>query len=156
MDREIIVITGDRGAGKSRYCLRLLSEKREDRSAAGIISPAVYTNGSKTGFYTLDVRTNEKKLCGIRTVSEGTIGHWQMDPAVLEWGNELIRSACPCDLLFIDELGPLEFERREGYTAAFDVLRNGQYGAAYVVIRPECLEMFRQFFRDFRIIRIGE
>jgi nucleoside-triphosphatase THEP1 len=29
----------------------------------------------------------------------------------------MLKSATPCDLLVVDELGPLEFERREGWPA---------------------------------------
>ena len=155
---KITVITGDRGAGKSRFCLDLLDHcGQEGLSAGGIISPALYSDGIKTAFYTMDVRTREKRLCGTRTGSEqGTVGCWQMDNAVLEWGNELLHSSVPCDELFIDELGPLEFDRKKGYTEAFTVLNGSGYGHAYVVIRPECLDAFRRIFPEFDIITIGE
>ena len=154
---KITVITGERGAGKSRFCLELLDRcEQEGCSAGGIISLALYSEGIKTAFYTMDVRTREKRLCGTRIHGDqGTVGCWQMDGEVLVWGNELLRSSIPCDRLFIDELGPLEFDRGKGYTAAFTVLKGSGYGHAYVVIRPECLEMFRQYISDFRIIRIG-
>ena len=101
----------------------------------------------------MDVRTREKRLCGVRTDEDrSTIGRWQMDPSVLEWGNELLRNSTPCDVLFIDELGPLEFDRREGYTEAFTVLKGSGYGRAYVVIRPECLDAFRSILPQFDMI----
>ncbi len=155
---EIIVITGERGAGKSRRCLHLLEEIRKDGTdCAGILSPAIYKNGVKTAFYVMDVKTNEQRLCGTRTSPDmGTIGCWQMIPSALAWGNELIRQSCPCDTLFIDELGPLEFRRKEGFTAAFDVLKNGCFRTAYVIIRPECIESFRRIAPDFKIITISE
>lgn len=28
---------------------------------------------------------------------------------VLDWGNQLLAQAVPCDILFVDEMGPLEF-----------------------------------------------
>ena len=155
---KITVITGQRGAGKSRFCLELL-EKVLGRglTAAGFISPAVYTMGTKTAFYTMDVRTREQRCCGIRSIQyTGTSGCWQMDNNVLAWGNELLRNSCPCDVLFIDELGPLEFDKGEGYTEAFPVLKSGAYGQAYVVIRPECLESFRRIIPEFGIIMIED
>ena len=153
---KITVITGERGAGKSRYCLELLKDlEKEGSSAGGFISPAVYTDGIKTAFYTMDVRTREQRLCGTRTAQDrGTIGCWQMDVSVLEWGNELLRNSIPCDVLFIDELGPLEFEKGKGYTEAFPVLENGRYNRAYVVIRPECLDAFRQIMPEFDVITV--
>ena len=156
--KKICVITGERGAGKSRYCMRLLEKARQEGSnCAGIISPAVYTNDKKTAFFVMDVKTSEQRLCGTRTApDQGTVGCWQMFPSVLAWGNELIRQSCPCDMLFIDELGPLEFRKREGFTAAFDILRTGGFGTAYTVIRPECIAEFKKIVSDFDIITIGE
>ena len=153
---KITVITGERGAGKSRYCLELLKDlEKEGFSAGGFISPAVYTDGIKTAFYTMDVRTREQRLCGTRTAQDrGTIGCWRMDVSVLEWGNELLRNSIPCDVLFIDELGPLEFEKGKGYTEAFPVLKSSGYGRAYVVIRPECLDAFRQIMPEFDVITV--
>ena len=155
---KIRVITGKRGVGKSRFCLRLLDRFREEGlSTAGIISPAVYTDGVKTAFMTMDARTGNTRPCGTRTdTGSGTIGCWQIDPEVLAWGNELLRGSCPCDRLFIDELGPLELNRGAGYTAAFDVLKAGNFGEAYVVIRPECIADFRGIFPEFSMIRAGE
>ncbi|MBQ6509147.1 MAG: hypothetical protein IJI07_06715 [Flexilinea sp.] len=153
---RITVITGERGAGKSRYCLELLEKhKKEGLSAGGFISPAVYTDGVKTAFYTMDVRTLEQRLCGTRTAPDrGTIGCWQMDLSILEWGNELLRNSTPCDVLFVDELGPLEFAKGKGYTEAFPVLKSGGYGRAYVVIRLGCLDAFRRILPEFDVIRI--
>ncbi len=155
---RICVITGERGAGKSRHCLRLLEAARgKGLRCAGIISPAVYTNGVKTAFYLMDVKTSEQRLCGTRTAPDrGTVGCWKMDTSVLAWGNALLRQSCPCDTLFIDELGPLEFRKREGFTAAFDILRSGSFGTAYTVIRPECIAEFRSCVPGFDIITFEE
>lgn len=152
----ITVITGDRGAGKSQFCLELLERcEKEGLSAGGFISPAVYSEGIKTAFYTMDVRTREQRRCGTRTTPDrGTVGCWQMDRSVLKWGNDLLRNSMSCDVLFIDELGPLEFEKGEGYTEAFSVLKNGRYGHAYTVIRPECIEAFRLIRPKFEIITV--
>jgi hypothetical protein len=40
----------------------------------------------------------------------------------------------------VDELGPLEIERGEGWQKAFDVLRGNDFTLALVVVRPELLE----------------
>ena len=155
---KVVVITGNPGAGKSRYCLQLLEKARQEgMAAAGIISPAVFNSGVKTGFFTMDVKTGMQRICGTRTApDEGTLGCWKMDPAVLEWGNMLLRESCPCDQLFIDELGPLEFRKQQGYTEAISVLQKGRYGIAYVVIRPACIPDFRRVIEEFEIFTIPE
>lgn len=154
---KIKVITGTQGIGKSCYCRRLLDKTKKDGlKAGGFIAPAIYQDGVKTAFYTQSASTPEKRLCGKRVKAGGTIGCWQIDPETIRWGNELLKTACPCDVLFIDELGPLEFDRREGYTQAFDTLKQGDYGIAYVVIRPSCLNQFRLLHPDFDLITLGE
>ena len=49
----------------------------------------------------------------------------------------------PCDLLVVDELGPLEFERGRGWTAGLAAVDSGAYGAALVVVRSGLLERAR-------------
>jgi len=155
MNQKVTVITGRRGAGKSRYCLELLDRsERLGLKCGGIISPAVYNSGVKTAFFTMDVVTKEQRLCGVHTENGGTIGAWKMDPAVLQWGNRLLESSCPCDCLFVDELGPLEFIKHQGYIEAFELLRNGAYGKACVVVRPECIDAFRTIIPDFDVYSI--
>ena len=67
-------------------------------------------------------------------------GRFRFDPKILTWGNETLAHAAPCDLLVVDELGPLEIERGKGWQKAFDVLRGNDFTLALVVIRPELLE----------------
>lgn len=51
----------------------------------------------------------------------------------------MLSQAKPCDLLVIDEVGPLELERGKGWVSAFDVLRAGAYALALLVVRPELI-----------------
>ena len=67
------------------------------------------------------------------------LGRWYFDAQVLGWGNQVLKNCLPCDLLVIDELGPLEFNRQIGLTAAFNVLPERRYKIGCVVIRPSLL-----------------
>ena len=57
---------------------------------------------------------------------------------------ETICSGCisclPCDLFIVDELGPLELIRAEGWVNALETLRQPTYRVGVVVIRPELVE----------------
>jgi nucleoside-triphosphatase THEP1 len=70
-------------------------------------------------------------------------GRFRFDAEILAWGNEILARATPCDLLFVDELGPLEIERAEGWQKAFDVLLEGNYALGLIVVRPRLLEPMR-------------
>jgi hypothetical protein len=47
--------------------------------------------------------------------------------------------AVPCGLLVVDELGPLEFERAQGWLSGLTALDSGEYELGLVVIRPELM-----------------
>ena len=64
-------------------------------------------------------------------------GRFRFAPETIGWGNIVLAEATPCQLLVVDELGPLELERKGGWQEAFDVLRRGHFALALVVIRSE-------------------
>ena len=55
----------------------------------------------------------------------------------------MLSQAESCDLLVIDEVGPLEVERGKGWVSAFDVLRAGDYVLALLVVRLELIAQAR-------------
>ena len=61
MSGKIIILSGERGAGKTSTCLRLAKEaKRRGLHPAGVICPARLVNGRKVGIDLMDVRTGER------------------------------------------------------------------------------------------------
>jgi len=69
-------------------------------------------------------------------------------------GNQAIAAAPPCDLLVVDELGPLEFEQNIGWRATFEILEGQKYKLAIVVIRPECIQAFAKMGFAFQVEEI--
>jgi nucleoside-triphosphatase THEP1 len=141
---EIILLTGGLLSGKTSLCLEIAKKAKENRlEVAGIISPAVFTGSQKTAIDALDLRTwKRKRLAELRTEKKTDLEtrRWSFDPSVINWGNQVLADALPCDLLIIDELGPLEFERSEGWMEGLSVLGKKEYKAAVVVIRPTLID----------------
>lgn len=156
--RKITVVTGERGAGKTKYCLeQVLAVREKGWVVRGILSPAIYDAGRKTGFYLRNLENDEQRLSGTLNPDinlGGQFRHWSIDTSVFEWGNQILSAIDVCDLFVIDELGPLEFEEKKGYTAAFDCLKNADFQQALVVIRPECIANFRTMGFDFDTMKI--
>ena len=130
-DGKILILTGGRGAGKTALCQRLAFQARKAGwDTAGVFSPAILEKGAKTGIGIKDPRSGEQRLLALRLPPEkiipGGLG-WDFDPAALAWGNELLAHACPCDLLVVDELGPLELVRGEGWQAGIAALDSRKY-----------------------------
>jgi hypothetical protein len=69
---------------------------------------------------------------------------WRFSPTVLEWCNQVLAAAVPCDLLVVDELGPLEFERNQGLLNGFRVVDSGMYRVSLTVVRPSLLSKARE------------
>jgi nucleoside-triphosphatase THEP1 len=140
---RLVLISGASGSGKTTWCARLVSAARRRKlQCAGLLSPARYHNGIKTTIDLQDIRTG----CRLRLAEplggqpKGMpVGEWDMDPAILEWGNEQLLNVPACPLLVIDELGPLEFNQHEGLTAAFGLLDSRRPGICCAVVRPELL-----------------
>ena len=61
-DPFLLLLTGGRGAGKTRWCLKLLDEARAAGiSAVGVLSPPVYTAGDKTAIDLLELASGQRQ-----------------------------------------------------------------------------------------------
>ena len=159
MNSQITVVTGRRKVGKTTYCQQLITTAAlEGRTIKGIMTPGRYDeSGLRTGFYLQNVATGERTLLGSGLEDElhGTrIGFWTLNDQIVELGNAILATAFPTDILIIDEIGPLELSRSQGWSEAVPLLRRGQFGQAYVVVRPECLDDFRDLGFVFDCITI--
>lgn len=156
--KPIWIVTGPRGVGKTRFCLNLvLGANQRGLSTNGLICPPAYEGETKTAIHLLDLHTNQQRiLARVRDHDTAAIStdHWVFDQEVLDWGNQILNQIEPCDLLIIDELGPLEFTRGLGWQNAFAVLEQKHYGAAVVVIRPELINEALSRWKDAMILEI--
>ncbi len=157
-------LTGERGAGKTTFC-RALAERARAAGwdVAGLLSPGVFENGVKTGVLAQALRTGETHPLARAHTAPGlasaareegfslAFGNWLFDPSGFAWGNQVLATCLPCDLLIVDELGPLELVRGEGWTSALTVLRQPRYRVGLVVVRPELVEVAR---RSLPIVRV--
>jgi len=149
---KILVIRGWRGVGKTKLCQRMVAAARAAGwDAAGLISPAKVVAGEKTGIEVEDLRSGHRQLLASCLSCElpGTrLGPWTFNDEMFAWGNQVLRSAVPCDILVIDELGPLEFDFGGGWAEGFQILDSQLYHLAIVVIRPEYADRFLERWPD--------
>lgn len=158
----LFVITGSRGAGKTTFCDRMIRAARESGwQVAGLISrPEFETEArgsaiSRSAIQLEDLRSGAVRKLATRSDSP-TPGskHWKFDDAVMDWGSQVLGTSTPCDLLVIDEVGPLELEREAGWQTAFTALKSGQYAIALVVVRPELLGEAMLRWPDANLVEI--
>lgn len=152
------IITGERGVGKSTYCLHKVIEARHaGRKVAGLLSIAKFRQGEKVGIEVEDLSKGERRLLASAIPGSSDdlrLGPWFFDNRTIEWGNKVLERTPSCDLLVVDELGILEFDRSQGFISAFDILDKGEFLLAMVVIRPEYLDRALDRWPWAEIIRI--
>jgi nucleoside-triphosphatase THEP1 len=143
MSPSLTIITGDHGAGKTRWCERkVLQARAANLELFGLLSPAVFEDGRKVGIALLDLSTGERRpLARLRgSASSGLMtADWLFEPETLAWGNRRLSKCGTCDVFILDEPGPLEFHLHTGLLEGFNVIERGLYRQGYVVIRPELL-----------------
>jgi nucleoside-triphosphatase THEP1 len=141
----VVVLTGDRGVGKSTVCHKALAIAQAKGYVCGGV---VTTSHPDSARQVLNARTGLTRWLTLepgRSNTNGAVvqGRFRFDAETVAWGNTILACATPCDLLFVDELGPLEIERVQGWQKAFDVLLKGDYTLGVVVVRPRLLEALR-------------
>jgi nucleoside-triphosphatase THEP1 len=150
---QILVISGWRGVGKTTLCQRLVDVARAAGwDVAGLLSTPRFVAGQKTGIEVEDLRSGWRRLLASlleNELQEGVrLGPWMFDEDLFAWGNRVLLSAIPCDLLVIDEIGPLEFDKNQGWTESFRILDRRSFRLAFVVIRPEYIDRFMERWPD--------
>lgn len=139
MGASIIILSGERGVGKSTVCRRTVALARE----RGYICGGIITlHSPDDNLDVLDVQSGDVRRLTLGPESSGPAviqGRFRFDPRTLSWGNNVLARVAACDLLVVDELGPLEIERDWGWQQAFWVLRSSDFALALVVVRPELI-----------------
>lgn len=156
------VVTGKRGAGKTTFCRVVVDEMQSHvagLSVAGVLSPKIFLRGKEAAIEAVDVASGQRRRLATRRdegdTSDGpSTVRWRFHSDALTWGDTVLRSATPCDLLVVDELGPLEFERGEGWIGGLRAVDSVAYGVAYVVVRSELVERARDRWPGARVIHV--
>lgn len=138
----LILVTGSQGAGKTSFCAALIKAARDAGwHPAGLLSHAVYSGRRRSAILAEDVTSCEAHTLATYTEEQPTPAtrNWKFDPEIIAWGNAILQHSVPCDLLVVDELGPLEFERGAGWQAGLAAVDSRNFAIALVVVRAELL-----------------
>ena len=133
---RIIILTGERGVGKSTVCRETIALAQARGYTCGGILTLSHPDGTLD---VLDVRSGDVRRLTLEPDAGPAVtqGRFRFNPETLAWGNAALAHALPAHLLVVDELGPLEIERGEGWLNAPDLLCRTDFALALVVVRPE-------------------
>ena len=157
---KIIILTGDIQSGKTSLCQELAQKAKEEGiQLAGLLSPGVFHEGKKSGIDVINLNNWEQRHLAVLKEKDQTgleTQRWSFYPEIVQWGNQALENAVPCDLLIVDELGPLEFNRGEGWISGLATVDSGSFQSALVVIRPSLLKMAGQRWKIFQVIDLND
>jgi nucleoside-triphosphatase len=111
-----LLVVGEPRSGKTSWCRRYINRRRKSGSSVGgILSPAIEKQGQRAGSNALDLLTGQEapfaRLSRYRSSKGGEkIGDYTISKDGILFACGAIRRAIEstCDLVVIDEVGPLE------------------------------------------------
>jgi nucleoside-triphosphatase THEP1 len=160
-DGNRYLLSGEREIGKTTLLLALKDQAQHAGfDVSGVISPAVFIEGKKVGIDLLDLRSNDQiRLADLNEAepdSDVPTIHWTFDKNALQHGNEVLGRATPGDLLIVDELGPIELVRGQGWQNGLKAVDGANYKTAVIVIRPSLLEIATKRWPDTTVLKLED
>ncbi|MBN2322446.1 MAG: hypothetical protein JXQ30_01830 [Spirochaetes bacterium] len=147
MDRPALILTGEIGIGKTTACRKAVQNASgRGFSAGGVLTPPIYVDGKKTGFFAEDLRTGERWVLGTRdsgAAVEGPVyGIYRFSIDGFKRAYEALKTAVVerCGLIVLDEIGPLEIVHKKGFFRILGPLFDVKHAYLLLVVRPSLVE----------------
>jgi len=139
-----VLLTGERQVGKTTVCKQVAELARGlSYDPAGVLAPALLgEDGLPAAYHALMVSDGEQRLLARADDDLGgpRTSRYSFDAAVFSWVIGRLRRAISqgCDLLIVDEIGPLELEQGRGLAPLLsDLCAEGLPPPLLLVVRPE-------------------
>jgi molybdopterin-guanine dinucleotide biosynthesis protein A len=157
-----LLVVGESGSGKTSWCREYIDRRRKSGSTVGgILSPAIEKQGQRVGSNALDLLTGQEipfaRLSRHNSFEEGEkVGDYTISRDGILFACNAIERAVEsrCDLVVIDEVGPLELQGKGlmpavelALASAIDVL---------IVVRSSLREALRKHFPDYEFTVIAD
>lgn len=115
---HIFIITGNAHQGKTGYAKELAEKlKRNGHVVGGFVSHGKFRNNQRDSFEIENLKNGKTILLCKREPEEGwtRFGPFYFNPLAFKEGGNMIESAHPGEIVFVDELGKLELYRKGGW-----------------------------------------
>jgi len=158
VNSHIIILTGERGIGKTTFCQTLMEKvERIGGHVTGVLSSARFKGETKVGIDIINIATKQKyhlakrkKTADLQSATPG----WEFDQEMLSWGNTIFDLNQKSDLLIVDELGPMELVHNKGWLNGIKMVNQRNYQLAIVVIRPKLINIGKHLWPESEILRL--
>jgi len=140
---KVIILTGEKHEGKTTFATNLAKAlNAKGIAVGGFVAPGKFENNRRSAFNILDLKTGKQiPLCSINRTEGEAIGPFKFDPDGQHFGNQILSSENlkNIDVLFIDEIGPLEI-KGQGWVSAIDKLMDDAGRTHIWIIRKGMVE----------------
>jgi nucleoside-triphosphatase THEP1 len=126
MRGRMIIVSGDKGSGKTTFVSRFVQHARErGLHVGGFLAEGLWKDGTKRGFELHELATGKQVVfCSMDGPSDHpVVGRYYISPEGLAFGRSVLSPgvADQADLVVVDEVGPLELGG-EGWAESLDRL----------------------------------
>ncbi|OQX76590.1 MAG: hypothetical protein B6D64_09590 [Bacteroidetes bacterium 4484_276] len=121
----VFILTGEKHEGKTTFALNLAEAlQKKGFATGGFVAPGKIEDNRRSEFDILDLKTGaQKPLCSIYNQVGDKIGPFRFYTEGQKFGKEILGPAHleGCDIVFIDEVGPLEM-KGQGWSPDIETL----------------------------------
>lgn len=149
-----VLLTGERQVGKTTVCKRVAKLARGlGYGPAGVLAPALLgEDGFPVAYHALMVSDGQQRFLAR---ADGDLGgpstsRYSFAAAAFSWVIRRLRAAISqgCDLLVVDEIGPLELKQGKGLAPLLSDLSAERLPRLLLVVRPELTGQLRKRLPD--------
>ena len=156
-----IFLTGPLHEGKTTACWKAIPGIRATGcKVAGFVSPPLLSaDGVKVGIEMLDLATGKRQIFA-RVVEPGelaTVGVYRISEDAIEWAQKVLAAALlsGADWIVVDEIGPLELHRGDGFAFALEPLADSvRIPNAIIVVRDALADELTERLGRTDVVRV--
>ncbi len=138
-----VLVTGKPGCGKSTLCIKVAQALGTNLKVGGMISAEIREGGVRKGFKLVDLKTGEEGVLAHVAGSGPRVGKYCVNLYDLDaiGAGAIERATDACDLVVIDEIGPMELHSntfieavRRAFEEAANILATIHYRSRHTLV----------------------
>lgn len=157
-----LLVVGEPRSGKTSWCREYIDGRRKcGSSVGGVLSPPIEKQGQRIGFNVIDLLTGQEapfaRLSRYRSFKGGEkIGNYTISRHGVSFACRAIKRAVEsrCDLVVIDEVGPLELGGK-GLMPAVELALASPVNV-FIVVRTSLKEALQRHFPQYEFVVIAD